>query len=413
MRTGETTQFFSQYPTTFLTLDGMKRRLPIAKAPTLLRLCPYRFYSSRAKDAAAPISTPQASPDTNVDSPSVKPRKWGNRALPLSPIMDPVKIEQRNRHRKTKLPPPKNADLTPFQKALVNNPYARALATDIRHCNITDAHLPSFFQIPFEVLPHIDPPHQFYLVPTRLFADVTPNVSYKKTGASNYAQCRQSVLKHVLEEKIHTALINHSQREDMGETKNNKSPRFRQRSGVRWRQDMDEFVLGLLQSAVVRSLKWGLQHPKAGLVTRCDDGAANIESIDGVACFIYRETLKSHSDLEAKIDTYISTAQSLSAKIGRTEMDIRLHNNLDNDHRRRKPPVMSLAASHSPARYSSARYRDRIVPVYSLTDLLGEEKMRDLFKDTAFEDARAFVVKEGNLTTNAQMALLRLQEYMN
>lgn len=125
MRTGNTAQSFSQYPTTFLTLDGMKRRLPIAKAPILRRPCPYRFYSSRAKDAAAPISTPPASPGTNVDSPSVKLRKWGNRALPLSPIMDPVKIEQRNRHRKTKLPPPKNADLTPFQKALVNNPYGK------------------------------------------------------------------------------------------------------------------------------------------------------------------------------------------------------------------------------------------------------------------------------------------------
>lgn len=176
---------------------------------------------------------------------------------------------------------------------------------------------------------------------------------------------------------------------------------------------MDKFVLGLLQNAVVRSLRWGFQHPKAGLVARCDGGTGDIDSMDSVACFLYRETVKSHLDLEAKIYEHVSTAQDLSEKVKKMEVSIRSRNNLDINHLRRKPPVMSFAASHPPTRYPSAPYRGRIIPVYSLTDLLSEEKMGILLKDTVFEDARAFVVKEGNLTTKAQMALLRLQEYTN
>lgn len=177
---------------------------------------------------------------------------------------------------------------------------------------------------------------------------------------------------------------------------------------------MDEFVLRLLQSAVVRSLRWGLQHPKAGLVARCDDGAGGVESIDGVACLIYLETIKSdHSTIEAKMDRNIDIVQSLRAKVEDIERDIRKHNNIETFRLRRKPPEMSIVARRPPARYPSAPYRDHIIPVYSLMDLIGEEKMVELVKDTVFDDARAIVIKEGNLTTNAQMALLRLQEYMN
>lgn len=188
----------------------------------------------------------------------------------------------------------------------------------------------------------------------------------------------------------------------------------RRKTGILWRKDMDEFVLELLQDSVVRSLRWGLQHPKAGLVVRCDDGASGVENTDGAACLLYQQAVKSHLDLEAQIDKHISTAQSLSAKVASIELGIRRQNKLEIDGLLlRKPPLMRTTASRPPARYPSVPYKDRIIPVYSLTDLLGEEKMGELLKDTAFEDARAIVVKEGNLTTNAQMALLRLQEYMN
>lgn len=176
---------------------------------------------------------------------------------------------------------------------------------------------------------------------------------------------------------------------------------------------MDDFVLRLMQNAVVRSLRWALQHPKAGLVTRCDGGGSSVESIDGVACLMYRESIKTYSNLEAKIDLLIDTCHRYGQKVQEVRKRIGQKNRESSDGITKLPLSMSVALGCSSARYASTRYKDGIIPVYSLTDMLGEEKMGELLKDTPFEDARTIVVTGGSLTTNAQLALLRLQGYLN
>jgi hypothetical protein len=186
------------------------------------------------------------------------------------------------------------------------------------------------------------------------------------------------------------------------------------RKNLKWRKDMDEIVLDLLQKAVVKSLRWGLQHPKAGLVARCDEGASAMNNIDGVACLFYQNTINTYVELEALADKLVHECHYFHHRVTSIEAVGRrkrgpsegVHTSIPH------PPALDIKHSHPPAPYPSARYKDRIVPVYSLMDLLGEQKTRELLKETSFEDARAVVVKEGNLTTNAQMALLKLQEYM-
>ncbi|USW59539.1 hypothetical protein Slin15195_G128580 [Septoria linicola] len=73
--------------------------------------------------------------------------------------MDPIYLQARNKHKLPKLQQqdqtqrsPKKldqSDLTPFQKELAMNPYARALATPIRLCALSRARLPSHFLLPF------------------------------------------------------------------------------------------------------------------------------------------------------------------------------------------------------------------------------------------------------------------------
>jgi hypothetical protein len=54
-------------------------------------------------------------------STSLRTRNHGNRALPLSPLMDPAVVERRQRHKTPKSPRP--AQMTDFQKELFANPY--------------------------------------------------------------------------------------------------------------------------------------------------------------------------------------------------------------------------------------------------------------------------------------------------
>ncbi|KAB8297366.1 hypothetical protein EYC80_002711 [Monilinia laxa] len=75
----------------------------------------------------------------------VKPRE-----LPLSPLMDPVFLEARNKHSAPKPPPSK--ERTAFQEQLAKNPYALALATPVRQCSATQLSLPSFFLQDFTVM---------------------------------------------------------------------------------------------------------------------------------------------------------------------------------------------------------------------------------------------------------------------
>jgi hypothetical protein len=200
------------------------------------------------------------------------------------------------------------------------------------------------------------------------------------------------------------ALVNENQRNTMSVVK---------RKNLVWRENMDEFVLGLLQNAVVRSLRWGLQHPKAGLVARCDEGASGVESIDGVACLLYKDTIKSFLDLDVVVDKLVHECHYFHQRVSKFEATGRRLKGTSQELIEKFPPALSVAYSHPSTPYPSAPYKDRIMPVYSLVDMLGEEKMAELLKETSFEGARAIVLKEGNLTTNAQMALLRLQEYLN
>ncbi|KAI5361742.1 hypothetical protein Slin14017_G084750 [Septoria linicola] len=98
--------------------------------------------------------------------------------------MDPIYLQARNKHKLPKLQQqdqtqrsPKKldqSDLTPFQKELAMNPYARALATPIRLCALSRARLPSHFLLPFGLF-----------VPAAREADSTNTASTTKSGSGS------------------------------------------------------------------------------------------------------------------------------------------------------------------------------------------------------------------------------------
>ena len=50
-------------------------------------------------------------------------RRYGSKALPLSPFIDPIFVAARNRWKMKKAPPPSPEEMTPFQKKLYANAY--------------------------------------------------------------------------------------------------------------------------------------------------------------------------------------------------------------------------------------------------------------------------------------------------
>jgi hypothetical protein len=76
------------------------------------------------------------------------------RELPISPYMDPEAIAAKEKYRATKLKPRPNHELTQFQNRIAKNPYARALASPIRYCRVTNVALPRFFLQDFNLVVH-------------------------------------------------------------------------------------------------------------------------------------------------------------------------------------------------------------------------------------------------------------------
>ncbi|KAL3419556.1 hypothetical protein PVAG01_08054 [Phlyctema vagabunda] len=105
--------------------------------------------------------------DRNYDRGGDLVKPCTRRDLPLSPLMDPKLIAAREKWHKRKQPPGTNP--TPFQLQLARNPYAQALATPPRQCQLTKVILPRYFLQDFNVVRHPETGQPFY-VPRSLVA---------------------------------------------------------------------------------------------------------------------------------------------------------------------------------------------------------------------------------------------------
>ncbi|RDL41099.1 uncharacterized protein BP5553_01078 [Venustampulla echinocandica] len=84
------------------------------------------------------LTPPQQNPLSKNDI-SPRPR----RELPVSPLMDPAFLQAKQAPHTMKAKP--SNDSTELQQQLLKNPYALALASPLRKCQMTDTLLPRFF----------------------------------------------------------------------------------------------------------------------------------------------------------------------------------------------------------------------------------------------------------------------------
>ncbi|WPG97418.1 Hypothetical protein R9X50_00019300 [Acrodontium crateriforme] len=87
---------------------------------------------------------PQPTESSEDGARTLRVRKYNNRSLPLSPVMDPKAVNARTKYEQAKANPDRDTE-SPFQKQLRLNPYARALITPVRTCVISHARLPEHF----------------------------------------------------------------------------------------------------------------------------------------------------------------------------------------------------------------------------------------------------------------------------
>ncbi|KAF2766951.1 hypothetical protein EJ03DRAFT_384321 [Teratosphaeria nubilosa] len=126
---------------------------------------------------------------------ALRQRQHGGRPLPLPPLMDPIAHAAKTRHRAPKAPKPQKK--TDFQKQLVHNAFAHALASPVRQCTLTHARLPSHFLLPF-ISTFPDPSSNAPATPkATLTPDIAPSTPHPpdlRSPARSYVAARKPVV---------------------------------------------------------------------------------------------------------------------------------------------------------------------------------------------------------------------------
>lgn len=233
----------------------------------------------------------EAQPTTTSDdgSRTLRVRKDGNRNLPLSPVMDPVAVEARERHKKPKSPPSKKEEtLSAFSRELEKNEFARALATPVRRCNVTRARLPSHFLLPF--VAKIPPAEELRPVPgeaqnAQSKSTLKPAVLFKPQVPASYALATEHVVEE-LERGKWTTLVTERLKRRLALRLRKSAERTR--TGKEWTFHyagrLSNIVHEELSAVVVRSLRWCFEYEDETLVASLPTGSNKCP--DDVACII-------------------------------------------------------------------------------------------------------------------------------
>jgi hypothetical protein len=182
-------------------------------------------------------------------------------------------------------------------------------------------------------------------------------------------------------------------------------------SKIVWREDMPALLLSMLRKQLVTSLRWFFGRRSNFLVPCKSTSPVDLDGIDDVSCILYLHTLTTEVDrLHAEMLKIVLTVEREADKIAK-----RHRQTYSSSKKSSEPPphVPRLKPSlrFPPLNFPTTRWRGQSVPVYSLFDLLGEDHMAELLKDTKFQDERWLVIRASRVTRAVQTRLLQLQVY--
>lgn len=188
-------------------------------------------------------------------------------------------------------------------------------------------------------------------------------------------------------------------------------------AGLTWRKDMEQFITGMLKELAVRDLQWHLEHNLNRGFVMCTslDQIGNPDEIECILCLeathhpILQEWRTSEATINQCIQELIELLRPLAKRFRTVDESTGTRILLS------VQQLVSLA-SKPPLEFPTIHVAGRTVPVYYLSELLGKEKVGQLF--TNLEDKREgfAVVRKSDFQNNCAVRLhkhlLQLQMYL-
>ncbi|KAJ8065799.1 hypothetical protein OCU04_006462 [Sclerotinia nivalis] len=305
-------------------------------------------------------------------------KKIKHRELPLSPLMDPLFHEARNRHSAPK-PQPSKEERTPFQEQLAKNPYALALATPVRQCSATQLSLPSFFLQDFTLMAHpttSDPWH----VPRSLSShssslksssEKEPSLHNPSLGSTTYVAMRQPLFQSFFKKGSgYTGIY-----KKFGIANAKSVARKTVALHSVWRADMDTFLLELMRRRTVELLEYLCSRDNRYI--KCASWE-RVEYSEQVGCVLW---------------------------MGQKVVSGEAQQGHEQEYEQEIPPGEFETKRIGPG-------GKKVVPVFNLRTMMGKHWIQKMREGNQIFGNQILVVKHKNATKEMQMRLWKLQGYV-
>lgn len=182
-----------------------------------------------------------------------------------------------------------------------------------------------------------------------------------------------------------------------------------------WREDMPELVFSLMQKKLADNLRWHFR--RSGRMVPCKSPlGGDIGGVEDVSCVITFFSLKTAADEIGREARQIARTTDYLAN-GVVEVLKQAEGKKSNPSvlglwHGRIVPRLQPRALFPPLEYRTTEWRGSRVAVYSLFDLLGEEKLGELLKGTRYEGVGCVAVKREKLNMSFEVLLAQMQTYL-
>jgi hypothetical protein len=186
-----------------------------------------------------------------------------------------------------------------------------------------------------------------------------------------------------------------------------------------WREDLPNLILDLMQNQLVQKLSWNFGF-RGRLIPVASPRPEDLQDVDDVSCVLIFRSLRTRADdildrahdVNAEMDKWASwVAKNYVDKLDPHAAPHVTH---------KSPPwyIEPLVPRLQPRiqcpklDFKHAIWRGRKVALYSLTDLLGEDKARQLVEGSQYAGEKCVVLKRARHNVPVELLLMRLQAYI-
>jgi hypothetical protein len=185
-----------------------------------------------------------------------------------------------------------------------------------------------------------------------------------------------------------------------------------------WREDMPDLILSMMRKQLLNKLSWHFKH-SGQMVPVASPLPEDIAGVDDVSGILYFGSLKTTADeIQEKARKIALVTEYYANGVADASKPLDPHKSRHVTH----PPPQWWAGPIVPRlqprtifpslEFKTAEWRGSRVAVYSLCDLLGEDKAAELVEKSKYKGERCMVMKRAKHNVPVELMLMQMQTYL-